>query len=236
MPFLSKIIKPLLALTLSAAILGAQGCTKDSKPESKPAEPSAAAPAQPAAKPGEPRTIAISVTEKGYEPSPITLKQGEQSHKVALQVQRDGTQLALLASVGDSQLSLRLLHSDGRWLTFELDGIRQRQAYRLDGENLWLYGHFGNLALTDVSHAPAGGQSAASSGTIKAPMDGAIVDVLVDEGARVTKGQLLVVLEAMKMEHPLKAGIDGVIRRVGASRGDQVKNRQVLVEIEAEEA
>ncbi|HEX5748717.1 MAG TPA: cupredoxin domain-containing protein [Archangium sp.] len=74
MPFLSKIIKPLLALTLSAAILGSQGCTKDPKPA---AEPAAAAPAQPAAKPGEPRTIALSVTEKGYEPSPVTLKQGE---------------------------------------------------------------------------------------------------------------------------------------------------------------
>jgi len=77
MPFFSKIIKPLLALTLAAAVLSAQGCTKDSKP----AEPSSAvptaAPAQPAAKPGEPRTIALSVTEKGYEPSPVTLKQGE---------------------------------------------------------------------------------------------------------------------------------------------------------------
>ncbi|WP_375767309.1 cupredoxin domain-containing protein [Archangium gephyra] len=77
MPFFSKIIKPLLALTLAAAVLGAQGCTKDSKP----AEPSAPAPtaaaAQPAAKPGEPRTIALSVTDKGYEPSPVTLKQGE---------------------------------------------------------------------------------------------------------------------------------------------------------------
>lgn len=80
MPFFSKIIKPLLALTLAAAVLSAQGCTKDSKPDAKPAEPSAvapAAPAQPAAKPGEPRTIALSVTEKGYEPSPVTLKQGE---------------------------------------------------------------------------------------------------------------------------------------------------------------
>ena len=44
---------------------------------------------------------------------------------------------------------------------------------------------------------------------------------------------LLVVLEAMKMEHPLKAGADGVVRRVGVSQGDQVKNRQLLVEIEA---
>ena len=79
MPFFSKIIKPLLALTLAAAVLSAQGCTKDSKPDSKPVEPSAPAPAaaQPAAKPGEPRTIAISVTDKGYEPSPVTLKQGE---------------------------------------------------------------------------------------------------------------------------------------------------------------
>lgn len=73
MPFFSKIIKPLLALTLAAAVLSTQGCSKDPKP----AEPSAAAPAQPAAKPGEPRTIALSVTEKGYEPSPLTLKQGE---------------------------------------------------------------------------------------------------------------------------------------------------------------
>src|SRR5688500_6017914 len=76
MPFFSKIIKPLLALTLAAAVLSAQGCSKNSKPT----EPSAAATAptaQPAAKPGEPRTIALSVTEKGYEPSPLTLKQGE---------------------------------------------------------------------------------------------------------------------------------------------------------------
>jgi geranyl-CoA carboxylase alpha subunit len=67
-------------------------------------------------------------------------------------------------------------------------------------------------------------------------MDGAIVEVLVEEGATVSKGQLLVVLEAMKMEHPLKASIDGVVRRIGVSRGDQVKNRQLLVEIEASEA
>lgn len=77
MPFFSKIIKPLLALTLAAAVLGAQGCTKDSKPAEPPAAAPTAAPAQPAAKPGEPRTIALSVTEKGYEPSPVTLKQGE---------------------------------------------------------------------------------------------------------------------------------------------------------------
>jgi plastocyanin domain-containing protein len=72
--FISRIIKPLLALTLAAAVLSTtQGCSKDSKP----AEPSAPAAAAQPATPGETRTIALSVTEKGYEPSPITLKQGQ---------------------------------------------------------------------------------------------------------------------------------------------------------------
>jgi plastocyanin domain-containing protein len=76
MPFISRIIKPLLALTLAAAVLSTtQGCSKDSKPAEQP-KPTPAAAAQPA-KSGEPRTIALSVTEKGYEPSPVTLKQGE---------------------------------------------------------------------------------------------------------------------------------------------------------------
>ncbi|HEX8433810.1 MAG TPA: copper transporter, partial [Archangium sp.] len=61
--FVSRIIKPLLALTLAAAVLSsAQGCSKDPKP----AEPSSAPAAAQPAKPGEPRTVALSVTEKGY--------------------------------------------------------------------------------------------------------------------------------------------------------------------------
>ncbi|MNR48641.1 Acetyl-/propionyl-coenzyme A carboxylase alpha chain [compost metagenome] len=63
-------------------------------------------------------------------------------------------------------------------------------------------------------------------------MDGAVIDVLVSEGSQVSKGQLLVVLEAMKMEHPLKAGIDGVLKRLQVQVGDQVKSRQILLEVE----
>ncbi|MGL4317480.1 MAG: geranyl-CoA carboxylase subunit apha [Pseudomonas sp.] len=169
-------------------------------------------------------------------PWSFVLKQGEQKYAVELQVLESGTQPLLRAQVGEQSVELRLLASDGRWVSLELDGIRQRRAYHLAGERVWLYGHGGNLELTDVTHEPAGGQNAASSGTVKAPMDGAIVEVLVAEGEQVSKGQLLVVLEAMKMEHPLKAGIDGVIRRVQVSQGDQVKNRQLLVEVEAAEA
>ncbi|WP_256586684.1 biotin/lipoyl-containing protein, partial [Pseudomonas sp. HMWF011] len=67
---------------------------------------------------------------------------------------------------------------------------------------------------------------------VQAPMDGAIVDIRVCVGEAVSKGQLLLVLEAMKMEHPLKAGIDGTVKEMRVMTGDQVRNRQVLLEIE----
>ena len=170
----------------------------------------------------------------GSAPWRFVLKLGEQPFDIELDVVADGPQPSLLlVRVAEQRTAIRLLACDGRWANLELDGIRQRMAYHLDGETLWLYGHNGNLQFSDITHLPVGSAAGAGSGSVKAPMDGAIVEVLVEEGAKVSKGQLLLVLEAMKMEHPLKASIDGVVRRVGVSRGDQVKNRQLLVEIEA---
>ncbi|MNL55294.1 Acetyl-/propionyl-coenzyme A carboxylase alpha chain [compost metagenome] len=127
---------------------------------------------------------------------------------------------------------MKVIHSDGRWATLEIDGIRQRHAYRLEGGHLCLFTRPGSLTLEDRTQALVSSLANVSSGTLKAPMDGAIVDVLVSEGSTVSKGQLLVVLEAMKMEHPLKSGIDGVLKRLQVRVGDQVKNRQILLEVE----
>lgn len=120
------------------------------------------------------------------------------------------------------------LSIDGRWVTLVLDGIRRRIAYCLDDTQLWLPG----MKVTNRTHEVANRQVDAGSGAVKAPMDGAVVDIQVSVGDIVTKGQLLLVLEAMKMEHPLKAGIDGVVKGVQVVTGDQVRNRQVLLEIE----
>lgn len=139
---------------------------------------------------------------------------------------------AFKVQVAERTLALKLIDQDAHSITLEVDGLRQRHACRVDGEQLWLFTHPGSLRLEDRTHAVIGSQTSVSSGTLKAPMDGAIVDVLVSEGSPVSKGQLLVVLEAMKMEHPLKAGIDGVLKRVQVKVGDQVKNRQVLLQVE----
>jgi geranyl-CoA carboxylase alpha subunit len=134
--------------------------------------------------------------------------------------------------VSDRRLELNIIEYDGHSATIEIDGIRQRHAYRLEARQLWLFTRPGSLRLTDRTQALVSSRAGVSSGTLKAPMDGAIVDVLVSEGSQVSKGQLLVVLEAMKMEHPLKSGIDGVLKRLQVQVGDQVKNRQILLEVE----
>jgi 3-methylcrotonyl-CoA carboxylase alpha subunit len=69
-----------------------------------------------------------------------------------------------------------------------------------------------------------------------APMPGKLVQVAVQPGQRVAKGELLVVLEAMKMEHRIVAPHDGVVGALGGALGDFVAADTVLVEFAAEEA
>ncbi|MFO2464023.1 acetyl/propionyl/methylcrotonyl-CoA carboxylase subunit alpha [Pseudomonas sp. 15FMM2] len=131
-----------------------------------------------------------------------------------------------------ADVDIRDLDTDGRWATLTLNGVRRRVAYNLQGTQLWLFNAGASLCVTNRTQIVASPQAQASNGTVKAPMDGAIALVQVREGDSVSKGQLLLVLEAMKMEHPLKAGIDGVVKLIQVSTGDQVRNRQVLLVIE----
>ncbi len=72
-------------------------------------------------------------------------------------------------------------------------------------------------------------------GTLLAPMPGTVLDVRVAEGDRVGAGDILGVMEAMKMEHSLKAPYDGVVTKVGAAAGGQVDLGAVLFEVTADE-
>jgi 3-methylcrotonyl-CoA carboxylase alpha subunit len=78
------------------------------------------------------------------------------------------------------------------------------------------------------------GSAAAASGAILSPMPGKIIAVEVAAGERVTAGQKLVTLEAMKMEHTLSAPFDGVVAELNAVAGAQVQVDALLVRIEAE--
>ena len=72
-------------------------------------------------------------------------------------------------------------------------------------------------------------------GEIEAPMPGRVTAVEVSCGQKVAKGQRLLTLEAMKMEHALSAPFDGIVAELNATAGAQVTEGQLLVKIEAAE-
>jgi 3-methylcrotonyl-CoA carboxylase alpha subunit len=82
----------------------------------------------------------------------------------------------------------------------------------------------------------AGGHYGAHDGDILSPMPGKIIAVDVAQGQSVTKGQKLLTLEAMKMEHSLTAPFDGVVAELNAETGAQVSDGTLLVRVEAVEA
>lgn len=78
------------------------------------------------------------------------------------------------------------------------------------------------------------GDSTSSQGLLKAPMPSLIVELRVNVGDRVEKGQAIVVLESMKTETVLRADTTGVVKSVGCRAGEQVEEGRELVEIEFE--
>jgi biotin carboxyl carrier protein len=67
---------------------------------------------------------------------------------------------------------------------------------------------------------------------LKAPMPGLVVTVSVDEGQEVKKGDVLLILESMKMQNELKAPRDGVISRVKVKAGESVEQKQALLTVQ----
>ncbi len=64
---------------------------------------------------------------------------------------------------------------------------------------------------------------------LKAPMPGLVLDILVEEGQEIKKGDQLAILEAMKMENVLKAAGDGTIKSIEVIKGDSVEKNQILI-------
>jgi 3-methylcrotonyl-CoA carboxylase alpha subunit len=103
----------------------------------------------------------------------------------------------------------------------------------LAGETiLFLHGEAWNYGQAVADHAVGGGGP--SDGAILSPMPGRIVSVDVAKGDRVSKGQKLLVLEAMKMEQGLLAPFDGIIGELNVKAGAQVAEGVTLARIEKE--
>ena len=89
--------------------------------------------------------------------------------------------------------------------------------------------------FTDVTHLPPSAREAQGSGKLVSPMDGVVVQVAAQVGQRAQRGETLVVLEAMKLQHRVVADVDGEVAQVHVREGMQVARGKLLVELTADE-
>jgi geranyl-CoA carboxylase alpha subunit len=162
-------------------------------------------------------------------PTLVRLRTGERRQEVWIDRAADG---ALRTTVGDTTMAMRLgPRSDGH-VRFAVDGV-WRTAHADVGASLHVEIDGLALAFDDVTHEAPQGLDAAGDGTLRAPMDGRIVSVKVAAGDAVTRGQTLVILEAMKMQHQIRAAIDGIVASVPVREGEQVPARAILATMSA---
>lgn len=165
---------------------------------------------------------------------PYHLKSGEHTWQLSLEQKCDHYSIRVDDSEETTELQLISIQKDT--LCYVNKGIRQSCVYQIAEGKIFLRIGSEYFSFEDYTHSENVSEDKAGSGQITASMDGAIIDVLAIQGSRVEKGQTLVMLEAMKMEHPLKADVTGVVESVNVTTGDQVKLRQLLVTIAADES
>ncbi|WP_026913162.1 ATP-binding protein [Perlucidibaca piscinae] len=127
--------------------------------------------------------------------------------------------------------ALQILALQGTRVDYLHAGQRRHARFARDGARLWLADTAVTAVYEDVTYAPAQAAEAGSDGRLLAPIDGKVVTVAVAPGQVVAKGDLLMIVEAMKMEFRLQAPVDGTVEVVTAGAGAQVALRQLLVQI-----
>lgn len=161
-------------------------------------------------------------------PLPLKLKYDDQQ----VQMQLSSLNNTFTVQLCDQTICIEVLERTIEQLVYLIDGVRRRVQYVLDGDQLYLDRDNGNVAIRNVTYAAPEIVDVAGDGKIRAPMDGAVVNILVNKGDQVVKGQTLLVLEAMKIQQQIKSDVDGVVDDVLGQQGQQVKKRQMLFTIQ----
>ena len=137
------------------------------------------------------------------------------------------------AAIGEKVVDVEVIQAKDGKLDLLINGKRLTAYISIDNAKSWVTVNGQTFVLTKSSGARSrghGGQHTA--GELTAPMPGLVRAVTVSEGDTVTKGQTLLVLEAMKMEIRIHATQDGVVKKLFVKQGQTVEREQVLIGIE----
>ncbi|WP_343725949.1 acetyl/propionyl/methylcrotonyl-CoA carboxylase subunit alpha [Herbaspirillum huttiense] len=143
----------------------------------------------------------------------------------------DGRQWQLQIGGNTHTLALHAANSDS--VRISLDGRTLQADVAWEGEGLHLFDGRSQHSLRLLDPMAHAGHAEAEGGRLTAPMPGKIVALLVDQGASVTQGTPLLIMEAMKMEHTIAAPSAGTVEALRYAVGDQVAEGAQLLDFKA---
>jgi propionyl-CoA carboxylase alpha chain len=136
--------------------------------------------------------------------------------------------------IGDQALGPVRVHAcSGDRVDLEVAGVRRRYAVARVADHHYVDSPLGGTDFVEIPRFPVS-EAAVVPGSLQAPMPGVVRKVCVQVGDRVAIGEILLVLEAMKMEQNVTAPVAGRVRELFASEGEQVEAERVLVVIDAD--
>ena len=164
-------------------------------------------------------------------PIPMRIEIDHAMHELELGREREGGYLVRVAA---SEYRFAIDELSCSLIRFHHNGVMETAHFLRGGDQLYFQQRGITRAVRDLTLAgPKTTASSNGDGKVRAAMNGRVVAILVKAGDRVTAGQPVLTLEAMKMEHVHAAGADGTIAMIDAAEGDQVTTGQIVIEIEA---
>ncbi len=181
--------------------------------------------------PANSRVGSRSWSSTGVAAWPLRLTLGD-VHQQASVAAVDGDRYVV--ALGNDMVEISIEDRRHGAIRFTRRGLQQTARFALHDGVLHLDLDGAVVAIRDTRFEAGGAGRRDGSSRLVAPMNGAIVSVLAKPGDPVIRGQRIVVLEAMKMQHEIGAERDGTIDKILVKPGDQVATRQILVELEPE--
>lgn len=156
-------------------------------------------------------------------------RHGDTEYEVHITPQQNGH---FMIHLTDAPYSVLLHNHDEKHLVLSIDGHRQQVTLLHDNESfVWVHTPTATVCLEWLSPLPVPQQSASVQGSLRAPMPGQVIQVAVEEGQVVQAGDLLMILEAMKMEHRIEAPTAGTVDVLFFAEGDAVHADAILVSL-----
>ena len=177
-------------------------------------------------------TLQGSFRNSVMPPETILYRIGPATHTLTYRPRRDGS---FAFTLNGTAITAHIETTTETTITLTI--ASQRHAFTLvtTGPTIHLHGPHGDLDLTELPRFPPPATTEATGG-VRAPMPGRVLALHATQGQHVTSGDLLLILEAMKMEHRITAPTSGTITTLHVALGDQVPNGATLVIIEPTES